>query len=49
MCIPSQDECPINDIIVDLNSKKDEYIINGYKVGELEYLVEEYSLYYTNK
>ena len=48
MCIPSKDECPINDIIVDLNSKKDEYIVKGYKVGELENLLEEYSLYYTN-
>ena len=36
-------------IIVDLNSKYDEYISKGYKVVYLEKLEEDYALYYTNK
>ena len=49
MCIPKEDECPINEVIVDLNSKYDEYISKGYKVAYLEKLDEDYALYYTNK
>ena len=49
MCIPENDECPINEVIVDLNSKYDEYISKGYKVAYLEKLDEDYALYYTNK
>ena len=49
MCIPKEDECPINEVIVDLNSKYDDYISKGYKVAYLEKLEEDYALYYTNK
>ena len=49
MCIPENDECPINEVIVDLNSKYDDYISKGYKVAYLEKLEEDYALYYTNK
>ena len=38
MCIPENDECPINEVIVDLNSKYDEYISKGYKVAYLQNL-----------
>jgi len=30
MCIPIEEDCPINDMIVDLNSKSNEYISKGY-------------------
>ena len=48
MCIPKEDECPINDIKVDLSSNYNKYISQGYKMAHLENLTEEYSLYYTN-
>ncbi len=49
MCIPKEDECPINDMIVDLISKNDYYISNGYKAAYLDNLGEEYALYFTNE
>ena len=48
MCIPKEEECPINDIKVDLASNYNNYISQGYKMAHLENLTEEYSLYYTN-
>ena len=49
MCIPEKDECPINDVKIDLTSKYNEYISNHYKMAYLNKLDEGYSLYYTNK
>ena len=49
MCIPENDDCPINDVKIDLTSKSNEYISNEYKMGYLNNLPESYSLYYTNK
>ena len=49
MCIPEKDECPINDVKIDLTSKYNEYISNQYKMAYLNKLNEGYSLYYTNK
>ena len=49
MCIPNEDECPINDIIIDLSSKNKEYLSKGYKNVHLESLEDDYDLYYTNK
>ena len=49
MCIPEKDECPINDVKIDLTSKYNEYISNQYKMACLNKLDEGYSLYYTNK
>ena len=49
MCIPKEDECPINDLIVDFRNKSDLYISEGYKVLFLEQLPSIYALYYSNK
>ena len=49
MCIPESDECPINEVIVDLNSKNNEYISRDYKAFHLENLPNGYAIYYTNK
>ena len=49
MCIPIEEECPINDIIIDLSAKNEEYLSNGYQYIQLENLTENHSLYYTNK
>ena len=48
MCIPKEDTCPINSIIVDLKSKENEYVNNGYKVGSIKDLSNDYYVYYTN-
>jgi len=47
MCIPKEDECPINDLIVDLPSKCDEYYSKGYLISES--LLGDKAIYYTNK
>ena len=49
MCIPIEEECPINDIIIDLSSKNEEYHSNGYQYIQLENLTENHSIYYSNK
>ena len=48
MCIPEEDTCPINDIIVDLASNYNNYLSQGYQFTHLKNLTEEYALYYTN-
>ena len=48
MCIPENDECPINDLVIDERSKKDEYINKNYKVGYLNNLTQNYYIYYRN-
>ena len=49
MCIPKEDECPINDLIVDFRNKSDLYISEGYKVFFSGKLPSIYALYYSNK
>ena len=49
MCIPEEDDCPINDIKIDLISKSEEYLYDGYKIANLYELSEGFALYYTNK
>ena len=49
MCIPKNEECPINNMIVDLSLKSNEYLSNGYQYVKLINLSEDYLLYYTNK
>ena len=49
MCVLENDECPINEIIVDSYNKKNEYISRGYKAITLYYLSTYYHIYYTNK
>ena len=49
MCIPENDSCPINEIIVDSIDKKNDYINKGYKYAQLEKLDKKFNLYYTNK
>ena len=48
MCIPKEDTCPINSIIVDLKSKENEYVNKGYKAGLFKKLPNDYYVYYTN-
>ena len=48
MCIPNEDECPINEIIVDSESKYNDYLSQGYQKAFLKNLKEGYSIYYTN-
>ena len=48
MCIPEEDECPINDLVIDERSKKDEYINKSYKVGYLNNITQNYYIYYRN-
>ena len=45
MCIPKEKQCPINDIIVDLENKNNEYISKGYDKINLNNLTKGYSLY----
>ena len=45
MCIPENEECPINQVIVDYDIKYAEYISKGYKVSFLEQLSAGYTLY----
>jgi len=47
MCIPNEEECPINEIIVDLESNTNLYSSN-YNITFLENLTEGYVLYYRN-
>ena len=49
ICIPIIEECPINDMIVDLSSKNNEYFSKGYKSIQLKDLPKDYVLYYTNR
>ena len=48
MCIPYGEECPINEIIVDEESKYNDYYSQGYQSAYLENLAEGYTIYYTN-
>ena len=48
MCIPENDDCPINDIKVDLASNNTLYESKGYQSTSLVNLSEGYVLYYTN-
>ena len=48
MCIPKEDECPINDVIVELKSNYDLYLSQGYQIAYFDKLDQNYALYYTN-
>ena len=48
MCIPNDDECPINEILVDLETNKDDYKLQGYQIAYFDNLTEGYVIYYTN-
>ena len=48
MCIPEEDECPINDLVIDDRSKMEEYINKSYKVGYLNDISQNYYIYYRN-
>ena len=48
MCIPNEGECPVNEIIVDSESKYNDYLSQGYQKAFLKNLKEGYSIYYTN-
>ena len=48
MCIPQDDECPINEVIVDYSSKYNEYTSRGYKIAYFKNLGDDKILYYTN-
>ena len=48
LCIDEEYDCPINEMIVDLSSRKDKYLPLDYKMGELTNSLYNYRLYYTN-
>ena len=48
MCIPNDEECPINDIIIDYKSEKEKYFAQGYKAGNTSLIDFDKYLYYTN-
>ena len=48
MCIPNNEECPINDIIIDLQSEQEKYFAQGYKAGYISIIDSDKYLYYTN-
>ena len=39
MCIPNEDECPINEIIIDEESKYNDYLSQGYQKAYLEKMI----------
>jgi len=49
MCIPETESCPINEIIIDLKDKYEEYINKGFKYTKISKIPNNYYLYYTNK
>ena len=49
MCIPESDSCPINNIIIDLKERKDDYSNKGYISSQLLKLPGYYYLYFTNE
>ena len=48
MCISSEFPCPINEIIIDDEIKKNEYIDKGFNSTKLDILPKDKILYYTN-
>ena len=48
MCISSEFPCPINEIIIDDEIKKNEYIDKGFNSTKLDILPNDKILYYTN-
>ena len=48
MCIPETESCPINEIIIDLEDKFEEYINKGFKYTKISKIPNNYYLYYTN-
>ena len=49
MCIPENEECPINEVKVDYYIKDKQYNSKEYKIVFLQQLKPGYALYYTNK
>ena len=50
MCIPKEDECPINDIVIDTKNNKDSFLDSEYNICYSDFLEENnLSLYYSNK
>ena len=50
ICIPKEDECPINDILIDTKDNNDSFFDSEYNVCYSDYLEENnLSLYYSNK
>ena len=49
LCIDEEYNCPINEMIVDLSSKKNKYLALDFEIGELTNSLYNYRLYYTNK
>jgi hypothetical protein len=48
MCIPLNEECPINEAIIDLKSKQSDYESQGYEFSEYYDLSSNYYIYYSN-
>ena len=48
LCIDEEYDCPINEMIIDLSSKRGKYLALGYEIGELTNSLYNYRLYYSN-
>ena len=48
MCIPQNEECPINEVLIDLQTKQSEYETRGYHFAEWDDLPNDKYLYYSN-
>ena len=49
MCIKENESCPINEIVIDLEDKYEEYINKGFEFTKISKIPNNYYLYYTNK
>ena len=49
MCIPKEEPCPINDVVIGSASELKLYSDKGYKTGFLENMTEDQILFYTNE
>lgn len=49
MCVPNEEPCPINDIVIGSASELKLYSDKGYKTGFLENMTEDQILFYTNE
>lgn len=49
MCIEENEPCPVNEIIIDLVDKYEEYMNKGFKFTKISKIPKNYYLYYTNK
>lgn len=50
MCIPKEDECPVNDLLIDTKNNNDSLLASEYNISYSDYLDKNnLALYYSNK